>query len=438
MGIDLFNRLNQYPFSKNLVKTDRSNNFNFFVELLKSSKHQFRLNATYRRLEILRQDVTTQKPDNSLLSRVEYIVNEWKGFLTGNVLYEIGAGQEQKRDYSYIEVPAGQGDYTWNDYNGDGIQQLNEFEIAIFPDQAKFIRIFTPTNEFIKANYNTFNYSIGLNPRSIINVSNASSVQKFIARINLQSSLQINKKEQADGLVQFNPFGTPLSDTSLITLNQTYVNTLSFNRFSSKWGFDINNSRNAAKALLTYGYESRKINEWSLRTRININKLVSFDITGKKGINALGTENPKFDNRNYKIDQYSVEPRTIFTRGANFRLIIGYKFTNKENQQGFNEKYSSNSINSEIKYNILQSTSIQAKFTYGNIQYQTSDPANGLNSTVSYIMLDGLLPGKNFLWNLDFTRRLSNFLELNLQYEGRKPGSASTVHIGRAAIRALL
>jgi len=437
-GLIYFNRLNQYPFSKNLVKTDRSNNFNFFVELLKSSKHQFRLNATYRRLEILRQDVTTQKPDNSLLSRVEYIVNEWKGFLTGNVLYEIGAGQEQKRDYSYIEVPAGQGDYTWNDYNGDGIQQLNEFEIAIFPDQAKFIRIFTPTNEFIKANYNTFNYSIGLNPRSIINVSNASSVQKFIARINLQSSLQINKKEQADGLVQFNPFGTPLSDTSLITLNQTYVNTLSFNRFSSKWGFDVNNSRNAAKALLTYGYESRKINEWSLRTRININKLVSFDITGKKGINALGTENPKFDNRNYKIDQYSVEPRTIFTRGANFRLIIGYKFTNKENQQGFNEKYSSNSINSEIKYNILQSTSIQAKFTYGNIQYQTSDPANGLNSTVSYIMLDGLLPGKNFLWNLDFTRRLSNFLELNLQYEGRKPGSASTVHIGRAAIRALL
>jgi hypothetical protein len=437
-GLIYFNRLNQYPFGRNLVKTDQSNNFNFFMELLKSSRHQFRLNATYRRLEILNDKATTQKPDNSLLSRVEYIVNEWKGFLTGNLLYEIGAGQEQKRDYSYVEVPAGQGEYTWNDYNGDAIQQLNEFEIAIFPDQAKYIRIFTPTNEFIKANYNTFNYSIALNPRSIINLSAGSPFQKFIARINLQSSLQINKKEEADGLVQFNPFGTPLSDTSLITLNQIYVNTISFNRFSSKWGFDINNSRNSAKALLTYGYESRKLNEWSLRTRVNMSKLISFDITGKKGINALGTENVKFDNRNYKIDQYSVEPRTIFTRGANFRLIIGYKYSNKENQQGFNEKYSSNSMNSEIKYNILQSTSIQAKFTYGNIQYQTSNPSNGLNSTVSYIMLDGLLPGKNFLWNLDFTRRLSNFLELNLQYEGRKPGNATTVHIGRAAIRALL
>ena len=437
-GLIYFNRLNQYPFGKDLVKTDKSDNVNLFVELLRSNKHQFRLNATYRRLEILKQEATTQKSDNSLLSRIEYMVNEWKGFLTGSVLYEVGAGQEQKRDYSYVEVPAGQGDYTWNDYNGDAIQQLNEFEVAIFPDQAKYIRIFTPTNDFIKANYNTFNYSIALNPRSIINLSSGTSFHKFIARINLQSSLQINKKEEAQGLVQFNPFGTPLSDTSLITLNQVYVNTLSFNRFSSKWGFDINNARNSAKALLTYGYESRKINEWSVKTRVNVSKLVSFDITGKKGINALGTENPKFDNRNYRINQYSIEPRTIFTRGANFRLIVGYRYSHKENQQGFNEKYASNSLNSEVKYNILQSTSIQAKFTYGNIQYQTSDPSNGLNSTVSYIMLDGLLPGKNFLWNLDFTRRLSNFLELNLQYEGRKPGKATTVHIGRAAIRALL
>ena len=437
-GLVYFNRTNAYPYGKSLINTDKSDNINLFVELLKSSKHQFRLNTTYRDLNVIRTDIRSQKSDKSLLSRVEYIVNEWKGFLTGNVLYEIGAGQEQKRDYSYVEVPAGQGEYTWNDYNADGVQQLNEFEVAIFPDQAKYIRIFTPTNEFIKANYNTFNYSLGLNPRSIINLNSSSHFQKFVARINLQSSLQINKKEQADGLVQFNPFKTPLNDTSLITLNQIYVNTLSFNRFSSKWGFDFNNSRSAGKALLTYGYESRKLNEWGLKTRINFSKLVSFDITGKKGINSLNTQNPKFDNRNYQIHQYSIEPRTTFTRGANFRLILGYKYTNKNNEQGFNEKYSSNALNSEIKYNILQTTSIQGKFTYGNITYTTGDPVNGLNSTVSYIMLDGLLPGKNFLWNLDFTRRISNFLEFNLQYEGRKPGSAKTVHIGRAAIRALL
>ncbi len=99
----------------------------------------------------------------------------------------------------FLEVPAGQGEYTWIDYNNDGIQQLNEFEVALFQDQAKYIRIFTPTNEFVKANYNTFNYTVGLNPRSIINLTDARRFMKLLANVNLQSSLQLNKKGNSQG-----------------------------------------------------------------------------------------------------------------------------------------------------------------------------------------------------------------------------------------------
>jgi hypothetical protein len=53
-------------------------------------------------------------------------------------------------------------------------------------------------------------------------------------------------------------------------------------------------------------------------------------------------------------------------------------------------------------------------------------------------MLDALLPGKNFLWNFDLTKRLGNNLELNFQYEGRKPAETRTIHIGRASLRAIL
>jgi hypothetical protein len=52
-------------------------------------------------------------------------------------------------------------------------------------------------------------------------------------------------------------------------------------------------------------------------------------------------------------------------------------------------------------------------------------------------MLDGLLPGKNYLWGLVFSKRLLNNLELNFQYDGRKAGVSRTVHIGRAGITAL-
>ncbi len=438
-GITWFTRSNKYPLGKDLAKADRSQNINLSTELLKNEHHQFRLNVTYRDLTILQKNLNTQSADQSLLGRAEYQVNKWKGLLTGNVLYEVGAGQEQKKDFTFLEVPAGQGQYVWIDYNNDGLQSLNEFELAQFQDQAKYIRIYTPTNEFIKANYNTFNYSISLNPRTVIDIYKSTGIKKLLTKMNLQSSLQLFKKEIAKSTIQLNPFINTLNDTSLISLNSIFINSFSFNRFSTKWGIDLNNARNHGKALLTYGYESRRFEEWSLKGRLNIIKSLSADIDCRRGINSLSTSNIKFDNRNYYLDIYSVEPRISVTKGTNFRLMTGYKFTDKKNQENDLEAYQSHAFNSEIKYNILQSSSILTKFTYSIIDFSSrKNQTVNSNSTVSYIMLDGLLPGKNYLWNVDVTKRLSNNLEMTIQYEGRKPGTAKTVHVGRASLRALL
>jgi len=429
-GVTFFTRSDKYPAGKNLVRGDRSLNVNLQTEIVANQHHQFLFNTTFRKLKVL-NDISKQKADETILGRAEYIINEWKGLLMGNILYELGTGQEQRRDFVYLEVPAGTGQYTWIDYNNDGIQQLNEFEEALFPDQAKFIRIFTPTNQFVKANYTTFNYSFQLNPKAALNRSDIKGFQKFVSKTNLKSTLQITKKSVAKGNTEFSPFKYELVDTALITLNTVFLNTFSFNRFSSKWGFDISNLRNSGKHLLTYGYESRKINDWVIKLRWNLGRAFTFDINGKRGFNALYT--PSFGNRNYELDIFNIEPRIIFIEGTKFRLSTGYKYDNKKNKPLYGgEKSSSNSINVETKYNVLQNSSITGKFTFSNIDYKF--PAN---TTVSYIMLDGLLPGSNYLWSLDLTKRLFSNIELNFVYEGRKPGSARTVHIGRVAARAL-
>lgn len=430
-GINFFTRSDKYPVGKNFVRGDRSMNVNLQSELLANKNHQLFFNATFRKLKIL-DSVSKQKADETILGRAEYMINEWKGLVNGNVLYELGTGQEQKRDFVYVEVPAGTGQYAWNDYNSDGIQQLNEFEEAKFQDQAKYIRIFTPTVQFVKANYITFNYSIRLNPRALLNGSDMNGFKRIISRTSYQSSMQVNKKSIADGKTEFNPFKYYLSDTALITSASILLNTFSFNRFSNKWGFDISNLRNRGKVLLTYGYESRKLNDWSLKFRWNISGSITLDMAAKKGLSGLYT--PSFANRNYELNTKSIEPKIIFVQGTKFRLVSGYKLDKKQNIDLYGgEKSTSNSINIETKYNVLQNSSVTARFTFNNIDYKY--PAN---TTVSYIMLDGLLPGSNYLWNIDFTKRLLNALELNFQYEGRKPGDARTVHIGRASIRALL
>jgi len=430
-GVTFFTRADRYPVSKEFVKGDRSLNMNLQTMLEGNAKRQFYLNATFRKLKVYNAVVSRQKEDETILGRAEYVMNEWKGLLTGNILYEVGAGQEQRRDYAYLEVPAGQGEYAWIDYNSDGIQQLNEFELAAFPDQAKFIRVFTPTNEFIKANYITLNYRLDINPRAILNKADQKGMKKFISKLNLLTSFQTSKKSIADGDFAFNPFKYGVNDTALITLSTTILNTLSYNRFSSKWGIDFSNYRNNGKSLLTYGYESRKINDWSVKWRWNLSRSLSVTINGKKGLNALYT--PQFANRNYQLSIYSIEPSMIYIQGTKFRVVGSYKFDSKKNIPLYgNEKSASNSINIESRYNILQRSSLTGKFTLNSIDYDF--PAN---TTVSYIMLDGLLPGKNFLWSLGFNKRLANNLELNFQYDGRKAGTSRTVHLGRAGVTAL-
>ncbi len=426
-----FTRSNQLPQGAALIQTDRSHNYNFQTELLQNQNHQFRLNVTYRQLFVSDSKPINQTSDNSLLGRAEYAINEWHGFVNGNVIYEVGSGQEQKRDYSYIEVAAGLGQYTWNDYNGDGIPQLNEFEIAQFQDQAKYIRIFTPTNQYIKANYNQFTYNFSLLPKALANHINNKHFKNLITRFYFQSSLQTAQKQQAAGHPLYNPFAHAVSDTSLLSLNYIISNTLAFNRSSPVWGTDITQLTNFNKSLLTYGFESRRLQQWNSKAHVNIKKVYTVEIAQIFGYNSLLT--PSFANRNYFVHMYSLQPRLSYTFLTKFRLQASYQYQQQKNEIDYGgETSKSHSLSVESRYNAVSNSILNAKFTLNNINY-----TGELNTTTSYIMLSGLLPGKNYLWNISFTKRLLNNLEINFEYEGRKPGDSRTVNIGRASVRAL-
>jgi hypothetical protein len=429
-GLNFFTRRDKLPLGKSLEQTDRSFNYNAYVELMSSERHQFRLNATIRELKVYNSQLTGQKPERSVLGRAEYFVNEWKGMLTGNILYEAGSGQEQRRDYSFLEVPAGQGEYTWNDYNSDGIPQLNEFEVALYQDQARYIRVFTPTLDFIRANYNQFNYSVNLNPRALIDPNKAKGMSKFLTRITLQSGLQIFKKEISDKNINLDPFSKPKADTSLISLSSVLTNTLFFNRTSNVWGVDLTHVQNVGRSILTYGLETRTLRDLSGRIRWNLSKKFSTNVLVKKISNQL--ETPKFGNRNYNLAQWVTEPSISFQSGTKYRFSLNYKYEEKQNEEGQKERAVINSIITEMRYNVLSSSTINGKFQFSNIAFN-----GATNSTVAFIMLDALLPGKNFLWNIDFTRRLANNMEINFTYEGRKPGESKAIHTGRASVRAL-
>ena len=84
-----------------------------------------------------------------------------------------------------------------------------------------------------------------------------------------------------------------------------------------------------------------------------------------------------------------------------------------------------------FRYSNSQKFSLNSNFNfiYNYFQGET-------NSPVAYQMLEGLQPGTNYTWVLGLQKRLTSFLDLNLNYLGRKSEGADAIHTGTMQLRA--
>jgi hypothetical protein len=421
-----------------LVKTNRlttatlAHNFTSAIELNNIKNQTIRANLTYRNLIVKDTTLYKQKTEQSLLGRVEYGANYLSNAISINTLYEFGNGQELRREYAYIEVAVGKGEFAWIDYNVDGVQQLNEFEIAQFPDQRKFIRVFTPSTNYMKVNYSSANASLNINPKQYFKASTR-VLAKFTSRFSNVTNVQLSTRTMAgEQAVQLLPWYTPSSDTSLLAQNNSFVNNLFFNRLSPIWGADYVWQLVTTKNLLTYGIDARDTKEQTIRLRYNISKQLSLLSNAKLGDRLFDS---KFlEGRSYHFDFVSLEPSVaVLSKNANNRWTTGYKYEQRKNRIQFgNELSITNSVNTEFKHTSANSGTLQTKFTYTSLSYNAPT-----NNSIAFIMLDGLLPGRNFIWQASLDRRLGKGFEIGIGYDGRKSGTNAAVHTGRATASAI-
>lgn len=425
-------RTDRFAEANRLFNAAHAENIGFSTDISSIKNHPIKTTLTYRKLDILDTNLIHIKPDNNLLSRLEYSPKLMRGFFQANSFYEVGYGLEQKKEYSYIQVAAGQGQYYWKDYNGDGIKQLNEFEVAQYPDQMLYIRVYTPTNTFVKSARDQFSLSVYLRP-NVFKTENSKKIVKFAGRFVSQTAYRVDKKSlaQTNGNVfNFNPFNINITDTSLISTNYTLRQALFFNQSSPAFGFDYTYQDNKSKQLLTIGYESRELATHELRTRWNITHAWGFFVNSTIGNKTVLSQ--FFANRNFNIASMETEPKLSYQPSTSFRVSAIFKYTEKQNKaEGGFQKASIQDYAVEFKLNKLSKGSLNARFDFLQIAYNDAE-----NTPVAFEMLSSLHKGQNITWSASYQQNVSGNLQISFTYDGRMTPGNKIVHIGGAQVRA--
>ncbi len=398
--------------------------------LLSSKSNKLNVIANYRQLNILDSLLSKQKPQETANGRIEHIFNFAKGSIKAQTFYQLGSGMETAKEFSYIEVAAGQGVYSWIDYNNNGVKELNEFEIAAFQDQADYIRIYLPSTDYIKTYNNQFSTSIMLNPSRIWRRSKT-ALLRIISHFSNQLIYRSSIKTLNPQWVTFaNPFYHKLSDDSLMNLNSSFRNTFYFNRSHPVFGADYSFSKYQNKILMMNGYESRFNQQHQLKLRWNISRKFLIQNTSKLGNKHALSD--YFISKEFDINYYSEQLKLTFQPNRVFRIAIPVSFGEKQNSAEYGNQHSQSiKIGLQSKYSLLEKGNFTLDIQRIDIKYNSE-----ANSSVSFEMLEGLLPGTNYTWSISYQRTLLKNLQLSINYNGRKNQISKTIHIGSLQLRA--
>ena len=405
-----------------LQKVNTSQSYYLKSKLLQTKKSDLSLFVNYRNLKYVD---AVRKNEPSLNSRLLYNDKYFNQLMLVTSAYETTSGTIAQQEFTYLEVQPGHGVYTWIDYNGNGIQELEEFEIAAFPDQAKYVRVFLPNQIFVKTHQNKFSQAVTLN---MSQWQNAAGFKKVLSHFYNQTSFLIERKIKRNGdNFDLNPFST--SDDNLLGLNTSFRNSLFYNRGKQKNSVTYTFINNRIKNLLSVGSQESNNSTHQLQYAHLVQKTWLFTLGTETSESALTSEN--YSSKNYKIDGYQINPKISYLFNKNASWDIFYEYQNKENQIGSSEKLIQNRFGTSFSYASDKKVTMNGEFSL----YQNKFEGDA-QSAVAFQMLEGLQPGKNMTWRLLLQKNLTQFLDININYQGRKTETSQTIHTGNIQLRA--
>jgi hypothetical protein len=416
-------RTNDSLQKNSLTKVNTSNTYYLDSKWIQTQKTNLSLYANYRVFKSTNASAPLQKSINSRLQYSQKLANNG---IHWNTLFETNAGRLPRQDFTYVEVEPGQGSFVWFDYNENGIQELEEFEIAQFQDQATYVRVLLPNQVYLRTHQNKLSQSLTLNPIQWANSPQAS--KRFWSHFYNQTSLLIDRKDiNNSASIRLNPFHSNAEDQ--LALQSNFRNQLFYNRGKQHYTVSYSYSESKARNTLSFGYVEQETFSHQLNFLHKIKEQWLLSLQTNLDENFSASEN--FSSKNFQLKESLLNPKVSYLLDDNKRFDVYYQYQNKKNSIGYMEQLTQEKYGVSFMLTQNQKAAISGEFNYFSNEF------SGISNTpVAYQMMEGLQPGTNFTWSLIAQKKLTKFLDLNLNYFGRTSETSRTIHTGTVQLKA--
>ncbi|MEM6647133.1 MAG: hypothetical protein AAF730_12870 [Bacteroidota bacterium] len=328
----------------------------------------------------------------------------------------------------YIRTGPELGEYVWEDANGDGVIQVDEFVPERTPNEGNYVQSFVPSDSLTSIISVQASMNLRIDPSRLIR-SPQTRFERFIAGTESRTSISVLEKSEQPDLKQIYLLNLSEFRSAVFTQNGRLRVTeqLTLFRRNPKWGASVRYTLLRSLRKLATGQEARNQDLVGGEVERKFGQTVAVQLALERETQAATSA---FESRTYAIESVGAVPsvRVNFTSTANARLSAD--FARKTDSRG-DRSATVVRVPLDLSYARARRffTTVRAEVARVNLNGEASGLAQ-------FELTEGRGPGTSFLWLLNVDYQLSRYLTAKLTYDGRAPATGRVIHTVRMQLSA--